>query len=266
MLGNISTNYLLKITTPKELTSKYIKCLVYGATGSRKTTFASTFPHVLLLDTNKGTKTIQDRDDIQVIPLERTFFNERGVEENSDVYKTVMAILKDAKYKRGAFAEGQPLAKIETIVIDDLTDLGSYMHYATLKFISRKDPITQKADFDTWDSFLNQMEDIISMLKSIPYHVVLTSQEKLEVDDNTKELIGGVMLKGSMRHTVPYGFDEFYHFVVESKMGKTSYKSYFVPNGSFQAKSRLKFTDPKVNLTFADLEAQNNKLLNSNNI
>ena len=119
MLGrsNITFNYAELLSTPAKLTGKYVKCLAYGKAGSGKTRFIGSFPNVLVLDTNKGLKTLQKNENVQVISLEHTIKDSNNNEVNPNVYKTIIQILDDAKYKKGLFAEGEALSHIETIYL-----------------------------------------------------------------------------------------------------------------------------------------------------
>ncbi len=72
----------------------FVKLLYWGCAGSGKTRITGTFPNALFLDTNKGTKTLENNDNVQVISLEHTTQDERGNEVNPNVYKTIIQILE----------------------------------------------------------------------------------------------------------------------------------------------------------------------------
>lgn len=241
MLGrsNVTFNYADLLSTPKELTGDYTKCLVYGKAGVGKTRFVGTFPNVLVLDTNKGLKTLQDNENVQVISLEHTTRDSKGLETNPNVFKTIMQILTDAKEKTGLFAEGEALAHIETIAIDDMTNLCQFLKYGIIKFMNGKDPVKDKADFDVWSILSNQLVEIVTLLKSLSYNVVITAGEKVEMDELRGGQVGGVNIQGSYRHILPHEFDETYHFSVKSAMGKTQYVIETVDTYPFNAKTRI---------------------------
>lgn len=239
LTSNITFNYAELLSTPKELTGNYKKCLIYGRAGVGKTRLSGTFPYALILDTNKGLKTLQDNENVQVISLEHTSKDSRGNEVNPNVYKTIMQILNDAKAKTGLFAEGEALEKIETIVIDDMTNLCQFLKYGIIRFINGKDPVKDKADFDVWSILSNQMMEIVTLLKSLKYNVVVTAGEKVEMDELRGGQVGGVNIQGSYRHVLPHEFDETYHLVVKSSMGKIQYLVETVDAYPFNAKSRI---------------------------
>lgn len=262
MLGNrtgVTFDYKSLLTTPKDLTGDYLKCLFYGKAGSGKTTLEGTFPNPLIFDTNKGLKTLQNNENVKVVSLEHTIVDENGRESDPMIYKTVMQILNDAKYKRGLFAEGEQLSDIKTIVIDDITNLSDFLKYGILKFVNHKDPTKDKADFDDWAMLSNQMSSIITLLKSLPYNIVVTAGEKVEMDELKGGQVGGVLLQGGYRHKISHEFDEVYHLVVKSAMGKTQYLCETVNVYPFNAKSRQGFNKPLEGATYDIIVKGTNK-------
>jgi len=252
MLGNsnVTFNYASLVTTPKEITGKYTKCLLYGKAGAGKTELAGTFPNSLFIDVNKGLKTLQNNSNVQVISLDHTSKDDNGNEVNPNVYKTIMQVLNDAKYKTGPFAEGEALAHIETIVIDDMTNLAQFLKYGIIKFNNRKDPVKDKADFDVWSMLSNQLAEIITTMKSLKYNVVVTAGEKLEMDELRGGQVGGVNIQGSYRFILPHEFDETYHMMVKSTMGKIQYLTETVDTYPFNSKSRIGVKHLTENLTY----------------
>jgi hypothetical protein len=258
--SNITFNYAELLSTPKELTGKYVKCAVYGKAGTKKTTLVGTFPNPLVLDTNKGLKVLQNNENVQVISLEHTTRNEAGLETNPNVYKTIIQILDDAKYKKGLFSEGQPLATIETIAIDDMTNLCQFLKYGIMKFTNGKNPEKDKADFDDWSMLSNQLNEIGSRLKNLKYNVIVTAGEKLEMDELKGGQVGGVNIQGSYRHTLPHEFDETYHMIVKTTMGKTQYLTETVDIYPYNAKSRVGVKNLTENITYQKIvETQTKK-------
>jgi len=241
MLGrsNVSFNYAELLSTPKELTGKYTKCLVYGKAGVGKTRLVGTFPNTLVLDTNKGLKTLQNNENVQAISLEHTSRDENGNETNPNVFKTIMQILNDAKSKTGLFGEGEVLSHIETIAIDDMTNLCYFLKYGIIKFMNGKDPVKDKADFDVWSILSNQMIEIVTLMKSLEYNIIVTAGEKVEMDELRGGQVGGVNIQGSYRHVLPHEFDETYHLSVKSAMGKIQYVIETVDVYPYNAKSRI---------------------------
>jgi hypothetical protein len=258
MLGrsNVTFNYKDLLSTPKELTGNYVKGLFYGKAGVGKTKLLGTFPNPLVLDTNKGLKTLQDNETVQVISLEHTVKDENGNETNPNVYKTIMQILTDAKYKQGLFAEGEALAHIETIAIDDMTNLCQFLKYGIIRFMNGKDPVKDKADFDVWSILSNQMIEIVTLLKSLKYNVVITSGEKVEMDELKGGQVGGVNIQGSYRHVLPHEFDETYHLVCKTTMGKTQYLVETVNVYPFNSKTRVGVKHLMENPTYEKLVAK----------
>jgi hypothetical protein len=254
LTSNITFNYAGLLSTPKELTGDYVKCLVYGKAGAGKTRFIGTFPNVLVLDTNKGLKTLQNNENVQAISLEHTSKDERGNEVNPNVYKTIIQILDDAKYKRGLFAEGEALSKIETIAIDDMTNLNRFLKYGILRFMNGKDPMKDKPDFDVWAILGNQQEEIGSKLKDLKYNVVVTAGEKVDMDELRGGQVGGVNIQGGYKNVLPHEFDETYHFVVKTIMGKTQYLVETVDTYPFNAKTRVGVKHLTENITYETMK------------
>jgi hypothetical protein len=251
--SNITFNYAGLISTPKELTGEYVKCTFYGPAGSGKTRVIGTFPEVLIIDTNKGTKTLQNNTNVKVISLVHTSTDDRGNEVNPNVYKTIIQILDDAKYKRGLFAEGEALSEIKTIAIDDMTDLCQFLKYGVSRFMNGKDPMKDKPDFDVWAILGNQLSEIAYKLKDLPYNVVVTAGDKLEKDENTGGLVGVMDIQGSFRSALPRVFDETYHFVVKSAMGKVKYLVETVNTYPYNSKTRVELPHLTEDVTYAKI-------------
>lgn len=258
MLGSskVTFNYSELLSTPKDLTGNYVKCLAYGKAGAGKTRFIGTFPNVLVLDTNKGLKTLQHSSNVQVISLEHTIKDDNGNEINPNVYKTIIQILDDAKYKKGLFAEGEALSHIETIAIDDMTNLCQFLKYGIMRFMNGKDPMKDKPDFDVWAILGNQLSEIGSRLKALTYNVVVTAGEKLEMDELKGGQVGGVNIQGGYKAILPHEFDETYHFVVKSAMGKTKYLVETVDTYPFNAKTRVGIAHLTENISYDMLVAK----------
>jgi hypothetical protein len=252
MLGrsNVTFNYAELLSTPKELTGKYTKVLAYGRAGVGKTELVGSFPNVLVLDTNKGLKTLENNENVQAISLEHTLKDGNGNEINPNVYKTIMQILNDAKSKQGLFAEGEALSHIETIAIDDMTNLCQFLKYGIIRFQNGKDPVKDKADFDVWSILSNQLSEIVTLLKSLKYNVIITAGEKVEMDELRGGQVGGVNIQGSYRHILPHEFDETYHLMVKTTMGKTQYVTETVDVYPFNAKTRVGVKHLTDNLTY----------------
>jgi hypothetical protein len=105
---------------------------------------------------------------------------------------------------------------VETFVIDSAHKLADLVYREVLKSMGQNDK--DKAGFEGYRRFRDELIVIFDRLKTIPYHVVVTSaigtKEKreagLQKSDTERELVNMPLIEGSYREMIGYEFDEVY--------------------------------------------------------
>jgi len=230
-----------------------VRLLVYGDTGSGKTTLAGTFPHPFFIDTDRGGRTLKAKH-IPHIKLER---GER-------TYDTVMDILR--RLKEGT----QPFDKLEvkTLVFDSVTSLADHLLCAIMLYPRKpgqlkRNPNLEKPEWDDYMVLQNQLKDIMTTAQDLDINIVGTCGEKLERDEVRGTFVGKPAIVGGYRDAIGYAFDEYYHMAVEGSGEKVKYVVHTVKHLYYTAKSRdgmpAKIEDPTHAKLFRAMEAADAK-------
>jgi phage nucleotide-binding protein len=179
---------MFKIQKPKDLASTNLKALIYGPSGKGKTYLAGSVENALVLDLEKGSASVKNKD-LDVIAI-----------ENAGMFKEVLKWVK----------ESQEASKYETIVIDSLTRYGEMLFVAlSMLYPDKKDSMKLWGDFDVVSR--QRLEDILSINKNI----IITALEE-QVSD------GGILIKHPMykankfKMMIPSYFDFVGHLVSDN--------------------------------------------------
>lgn len=127
--------------------------LVYGESGTGKSTFASSFPEpILFLDMDDGLASI--RKDIDALRIETW----------DDLYEASVALLtSDHPYK--------------TVVVDSLNEAQRLaMKNVLEKFPDSRRPFGSQPSMTDWGKLLSDLDDLVRGLKSLDCHVVFIAQ------------------------------------------------------------------------------------------
>jgi len=156
--------------------------LVYGAPGSGKTRFASTFPKPVIIDMQGNMTTLRHLD----IPV----FTPRDRED-------VVHILTSAE-----------VGKAETIVFDQVTEMGFriYIGSAMLKF-DRKDLPTLKE----WQMIIEWMNQDIRAALNTQKHILVLAEEADKKDEITGAMKNGPDIPGKLFGRLGALFDCVFH-------------------------------------------------------
>ncbi len=203
---------MIKPIKPKDLIAKNLKALLFGKSGIGKTYLAGSVKNALVLDLEKGSASVKNKD-IDVVPI-----NDAGE------FRKVLEYLKeDTQY--------------ETIVIDSLTRYGEMLFVALSKmYPDKKDSMKLWGDFDTVSR--QRLEDILQLNKNI----IVTCLEEDIIDGGTLKKFP--MYKANkFKMMIPSYFDFVGHLVVDSEghriliseptedsIGKNRLKDFGIPN------------------------------------
>jgi len=176
---------MFKPIKPKELVSKNLKALVYGASGMGKSYLAGSVKNAVILDLEKGSASAKNKD-IDVIEI-----------SNAGEFKKALEWVKEQPY--------------ETIVIDSITRYSEMLFVALSKlYPDKRDSMKLWGDFDLVSR--QRLEDILSIKKNI----IITALEEQVAD-------GGSLKKHPMykankfKMMMPSYFDFVGHIVIDEQ-------------------------------------------------
>ena len=238
------TNWASSIGYYNTQAKDHIRLLVYGESGSGKTTLASTFPKPFILDTDKGGRTLKDKE-IPFLPLHR----------GDRVFDICVNVLTKLEKKESPFDSLQ----VETLVLDSLTALADDFIVEAMKYpspgMAAKDPARFKPEWDHYALVQNRMKHIIKYAQDLCLNVVGTAGVKLEKDEILGTFIGRPNIVGGYRDMVAHDFDEVYYLACEEQgQGKPpSYLAYTSRYRYYEAKSRDGLRDKVESPTYLKL-------------
>lgn len=219
------------------------RTLLYGKAGSGKTRLASTWPGpILFIDTDRGMRSIKSTDAIKFIRLPGYVPSKPLGLTNTPSFELVMQILNDAKNNTGQFAPGQPLAGIKTVVVDGISALVDEFIMKEIMLINKRDPLTEKAQFDDYGQLKNQLLQFGTLLKDLSdeMYIVVTALVNEEKDELSGALQGKPLLTGSYRDMIGGVFDEEYFLEsIDIGGGKSKYVLHAAKYKWYEAKTRL---------------------------
>jgi phage nucleotide-binding protein len=139
--------------------------MIYGEPGVGKTTLAAGAPSPFIIDVERGSKTLRNRD-VDVLEFV-------SVEQ-------VEATINYLKVGNDAFD------KYETIVFDSLSEMQRRLLDAQLTRLSKETGVPQyKADWDIWGVNTQRLRSLMSAFRDIDKHLIVTAQAKQDKDDTT---------------------------------------------------------------------------------
>jgi len=227
-------SYLEDLTYTDEYKSDQLRVLVYGELGSGKTSFFATFPEVLIVDFDGGTKVASDQH-LHMIPFA----------QQKAAYRKLTALLDDAAQQSGPFSSGEEFANVQTIVIDGITAM-SRVFKRQIMSEQGKNPtnVQQKADYDTWGALQAQILGIVEQTKHVPMSIGFTAFPRADQDDLTGEIFKTIQTEGRAREHVGGMVDEVYFFESKINQGTKKIIAYTSDYRGFPAKTRLKLPKP----------------------
>jgi len=194
--------------------SDKLKVLVYGKSGTGKTTFACSFPKPYVFDFDNGMLSQRGRD----VDFD-TFSNYQEFELRLN------EIVKNCPYK--------------TVVIDSLTTMQELLMDRLLSLSSRKVATKQE-----WLVLIETMKSLLVRLTHSPSikNVVMIAHERTTQDQLSGEVLVEPVTYGKQTFSelLPLWFDECYRArVVRNKEGKPVYQMMVKPDIRYFARTRI---------------------------
>lgn len=172
-VDEILDKLLARINPVTESTS-YAKFLIYGPPGAGKTKLACSSPRTLLIDIERGSRTLLNHEDTK----------------GTDVLEFVS--IPQFKLLIERLKDGGPLhGRWDTLVVDSLTELQKRDLDDVLKKEAKADP-SRNAFIPTgpdYNANTEHMRQIASDLRNLPMNVVFLATVKEEKDDSTGRIL-----------------------------------------------------------------------------
>lgn len=195
--------------------------LVYGNSGTGKTTFAGTFPDPYFFDFNQGMLSLRGEN----IAYDEYYDNLR----RPDAYLKFLAQIE--KFKRD-------VKPFKTLVIDDWTSLGE----STMRHIQLMNSNLDKTpNLHEWQMLVKKMHEALYDMKLLDVNIVAVALEEILKDDITGEIKNQPLIIGKkLSERSPGWFDEVYRCQVgRDKDRKPVYQILTTSARRYVAKSRL---------------------------
>lgn len=197
---------MMLIKNTKELSQGPIKVLVYGESGSGKTSLAKTLPgapkDVLVVSAESGLLPLKDSG-IDYIDITRDQENallprEKRLDVLLEAYKYLLTDEAKSKYK--------------WVVIDSLSEIQQcLMEALRLKHLNSKD------NFAVYRDNLEKMSSIVKMFRDLPsFNVLMICLSERDKDDNGK-IFQNFALTGKIASLIPQFFDQVMYLVADNE-------------------------------------------------
>jgi len=197
----------------KEIKAEDMKLnvLIYGKSGTGKTTFACCFPRPYVFDFDKG------------------MLSQRGRDVDFDTYTSYAAF--EMKFK-----EFEMKCPYDTVIIDSITTLEEYCMDKVLAANRRQMPTMNE-----WNVLIADLKDLFMRATKMSKHLVVVAHEQIVQDELTGEIIIRPQIVGKkLPAQLPLWFDECYRAQVSrSKEGIPVYSILTASDMKYTAKSRL---------------------------
>ena len=243
-----TTPFLVRST--KEHVSPWTHWLFYGATGSGKTTAASTFPNpIFLVPRAEGSELTLSDSDVPYVKLGRDQ-NDHIVPVMPHLTAVLDWLEGQQQLARKLAAEGKEQESIdafpwETIVLESMTHLCAML----------QDDVSQngrlKMDQQKWGVISDYLRNVHTRLRGLDAHVVFTALAKIEGEDGqTRE--GAPDITGKMARLLPSACDAIGYCEAADAGKEISYTVHFKQYRVFPARTRFKQIPGRItNFTFA---------------
>ena len=197
----------------KDLKVENIKLnvLIYGKSGTGKTTFACCFPKPFVFDFDKG------------------MLSQRGREVDYKTYTSYADFEIDFRQMEGN-------CPYETIILDSVTTLEEYCMDMVLAANRRQMPTMNE-----WNVLIADLKDLFMRATKMSKHLVVIAHEQMIQDEITGEVMVRPQIVGKkLPAQLPLWFDEVYRAQVSrSKDGIPIYSLLTAADLKYTAKSRL---------------------------
>jgi len=205
----------------KDMTVDNIKLnvLIYGKSGTGKTTFGCCFPKPFVFDFDKG------------------MLSQRGRDVEYQTYSGMTAY-QEFEMK---FRELEADCPYDTIVLDSITTLQEYMMDKILQANRRQMPTMNE-----WNVAIATLKDLFKRMTKMARHLVVIAHEQVIQQELTGEMIVRPFVFGKkLPPQLPLWFDECYRAQVSrTKDAVPSYDILTASDITYTAKTRLGCLEP----------------------
>lgn len=205
----------------KDMTTKDIRLnvLIYGKSGTGKTSFACCFPKPYVFDFDKG------------------LLSQRGRDVEYDTYKGLTAY-QDFELK---LKELEMKCPYETLVLDSITTMQEYLMDKILLANHKPMPTMHE-----WNVMIAELKDLFSRMTKMAQHTIFIAHEELKQDEITGEIVIQPLVVGKkLPPMLPMWFDEVYRAqVTRSKDGKPEFGLLTSSDVKYTARTRLGVLEP----------------------
>jgi len=201
-----------------DITKLKLKVMVYGKSGTGKTTFATTFPKPYIFDFDNG------------------MLSQRGKDIPYDVYGKEDWLKFESK-----LSEFEKDCPFETLVIDSVTTMEEYLLDHLIE-LTRKPRPTQLE----WGQLVLDLADVFLRINKFKVNVLVVAHEEMVQDGLTGEVITRPLIYGKkLPVQLPLFFDEIYRAQTSrDDKGKSVYQILTTADTRYIAKSRLACLEP----------------------
>lgn len=216
-----------RIVKSNEISASTVRLLVYGPPGAGKTYLMGSFPGLFVLDTDRGLRTLKDRN-IPSIPLET----------GAETWKEMIDLMKKIKDRSAPFDK----FAIKTLGIDSITQLAKFLLEDAMARppagMTPRARTSFKPEWDHYDLVATRLEKIINRARDLGLNVVATCGVKIDKDDVSGTFLGQPDIVGAYRNRVGHDFDEYFYMEPETAQNKTTWYAFTSKYKYYQAKSR----------------------------
>lgn len=173
----------VEVHSTSDVSTTYIKMLVYGQAGAGKTTLIKTLPNPIICSAEGGLLSIKDAD----LP----FIKVGSMTDLRDAY--LWLVENGSKY--------------ESVALDSISEIAEVVLNHEKK--NAKDPR------QAYSAMQEQMTDLIRAFRDLPMHVYMTAKLEKMTDETGKILYAPSMPGNKTGQQLPYFFDELLALRVE---------------------------------------------------
>jgi len=197
----------MEIKNTKDMTIGASKILIYGASGSGKTNFLRSAPHILIVDVDRGLLTLKGE-------------NIKYIQPNS--YNDILELLHPTTFE-GLIEKH----KIKIMGWDGLHDMSRLTLLECCRSSQHEFPLQRD-----WMCHHQRMAQIVAAALEFPGTVVFTSLQDWARDEKYGDMLGGVKVPGKIGGYIPKMFDYLFHSEVHpDSKGNPQYYLRTVPDG-----------------------------------
>lgn len=193
-----------------------LNVLIYGKSGTGKTSFACCFPKPYVFDFDKG------------------MLGQRGRDVEFDTYSSYQEF-------EMRFVELEKECQYETIVLDSITTMQEYLMEKILTANRKQLPTLHE-----WNMLIISLKDLFMRLTKMSKHLVVVAHEQVLQDEITGEMLVRPLIVGKkLPAQLPLWFDEVYRAQVSrTKDAMPSYDILTASDIKYTAKTRLSCLEP----------------------